>query len=163
MGRTCFWRRQLRETRWWELRAGRDGLGQIEQGYLEQSNVSVVDEFINMIVAQRSYEAARGWCRRQTRCGSTSTTWAGEDVRGGERRSQLKPHANPSPPGENRGMAKRYTTTLESNCTITEGEGRCEKFESGDCHCGGGHFFRFLLRRSGAPRGWRAAQLPLSG
>ncbi len=36
---------------------GRDGLGQIEQGYLEQSNVSVVDEFINMIVAQRSYEA----------------------------------------------------------------------------------------------------------
>jgi flagellar basal-body rod protein FlgG len=32
-------------------------LGQIEQGYLEQSNVSVVDEFIQMIVAQRSYEA----------------------------------------------------------------------------------------------------------
>ena len=37
---------------------GTDGLGQIEQGYLEQSNVSVVDEFINMIVAQRSYEAS---------------------------------------------------------------------------------------------------------
>jgi flagellar basal-body rod protein FlgG len=37
---------------------GADGLGQIEQGYLEQSNVSVVDEFINMIVAQRSYEAS---------------------------------------------------------------------------------------------------------
>ena len=36
---------------------GTDGLGQIEQGYLEQSNVSVVDEFISMIVAQRSYEA----------------------------------------------------------------------------------------------------------
>jgi flagellar basal-body rod protein FlgG len=36
---------------------GTDGLGQIEQGYLEQSNVSVVDEFIQMIVAQRSYEA----------------------------------------------------------------------------------------------------------
>jgi len=36
---------------------GSDGLGQIEQGYLEQSNVSVVDEFIGMIVAQRSYEA----------------------------------------------------------------------------------------------------------
>jgi len=35
-----------------------DGLGQVEQGYLEQSNVSVVDEFINMIVAQRSYEAS---------------------------------------------------------------------------------------------------------
>jgi flagellar basal-body rod protein FlgG len=37
---------------------GSDGLGQIEQGYLEQSNVSVVDEFIGMIVAQRSYEAS---------------------------------------------------------------------------------------------------------
>jgi len=37
---------------------GTDGLGSIEQGYLEQSNVSVVDEFINMIVAQRSYEAS---------------------------------------------------------------------------------------------------------
>jgi len=37
---------------------GSDGLGSIEQGYLEQSNVSVVDEFINMIVAQRSYEAS---------------------------------------------------------------------------------------------------------
>jgi len=36
---------------------GSDGLGQIEQGYLEQSNVSVVNEFIAMIVAQRSYEA----------------------------------------------------------------------------------------------------------
>jgi flagellar basal-body rod protein FlgG len=36
---------------------GSDGLGQIEQGYLEQSNVSVVEEFIAMIVAQRSYEA----------------------------------------------------------------------------------------------------------
>lgn len=37
---------------------GANGLGQIEQGYQEQSNVSVVDEFINMIVAQRSYEAS---------------------------------------------------------------------------------------------------------
>ena len=37
---------------------GSDGLGQIAQGYLEQSNVSVVDEFINMIIAQRSYEAS---------------------------------------------------------------------------------------------------------
>ena len=37
---------------------GSDGLGQIEQGYLEQSNVSVVDEFISMIVAQRAYEAS---------------------------------------------------------------------------------------------------------
>ena len=37
---------------------GTDGLGQIEQGFLEQSNVSVVDQFIGMIVAQRSYEAS---------------------------------------------------------------------------------------------------------
>ncbi len=27
------------------------------QGYLEQSNVSVVEEFINLIVSQRAYEA----------------------------------------------------------------------------------------------------------
>jgi flagellar basal-body rod protein FlgG len=37
---------------------GSDGLGSIVQGMLEQSNVSVVDEFVNMIVAQRSYEAS---------------------------------------------------------------------------------------------------------
>lgn len=36
---------------------GTEGLGTIEQGYLEQSNVNVVEEFIQMIVAQRSYEA----------------------------------------------------------------------------------------------------------
>jgi len=33
-----------------------DGLGKIEQGFLEMSNVSVVDEMVNMIVAQRAYE-----------------------------------------------------------------------------------------------------------
>ena len=32
------------------------GLGQVDQGYLEMSNVKVVDEMINMIIAQRSYE-----------------------------------------------------------------------------------------------------------
>jgi flagellar basal-body rod protein FlgG len=32
------------------------GLGSINQGYLEMSNVSVVDEMVNMIVAQRAYE-----------------------------------------------------------------------------------------------------------
>jgi flagellar basal-body rod protein FlgG len=37
---------------------GSEGLGTIQQGMLEQSNVSVVDEFVNMIVAQRSYEAS---------------------------------------------------------------------------------------------------------
>lgn len=36
---------------------GPEGVGSIMQGYLEQSNVSVVDEFINMITAQRAYEA----------------------------------------------------------------------------------------------------------
>jgi flagellar basal-body rod protein FlgG len=36
---------------------GADGVGTIMQGYVEQSNVSVVDEFINMITAQRAYEA----------------------------------------------------------------------------------------------------------
>jgi len=36
---------------------GSEGLGSVEQGMLEQSNVNVVDEFIQMILAQRSYEA----------------------------------------------------------------------------------------------------------
>jgi flagellar basal-body rod protein FlgG len=36
--------------------AGQNGLGTIDQGYLEMSNVSVVDEMVNMIVAQRAYE-----------------------------------------------------------------------------------------------------------
>jgi flagellar basal-body rod protein FlgG len=34
-----------------------DGLGTIQQGMLEQSNVNVVDEFVSMILAQRSYES----------------------------------------------------------------------------------------------------------
>ena len=36
---------------------GQEGLGTILQGYVEQSNVSVVEEFINLIVSQRAYEA----------------------------------------------------------------------------------------------------------
>lgn len=36
---------------------GQEGLGTLLQGYTEQSNVSIVDEFINLIVAQRGYEA----------------------------------------------------------------------------------------------------------
>jgi flagellar basal-body rod protein FlgG len=36
---------------------GTEGLGTVLQGYTEQSNVSVVDEFINMITSQRAYEA----------------------------------------------------------------------------------------------------------
>ncbi len=34
-----------------------EGLGSLLQGYIEQSNVSVVEEFVNLIVAQRAYEA----------------------------------------------------------------------------------------------------------
>ncbi|HJT88777.1 MAG TPA: flagellar basal-body rod protein FlgG [Bryobacteraceae bacterium] len=36
---------------------GPEGLGSLLQGYTEQSNVSVVDEFVNLIIAQRAYEA----------------------------------------------------------------------------------------------------------
>ena len=36
--------------------AGEDGFGTISQGYLEMSNVSVVDEMVGMIAAQRAYE-----------------------------------------------------------------------------------------------------------
>jgi flagellar basal-body rod protein FlgG len=35
---------------------GEDGFGTVAQGYLEMSNVSVVDEMVNMITAQRAYE-----------------------------------------------------------------------------------------------------------
>ncbi len=36
---------------------GQEGIGSLLQGYLESSNVSVVQEFINLIVSQRAYEA----------------------------------------------------------------------------------------------------------
>jgi flagellar basal-body rod protein FlgG len=36
---------------------GQEGLGTLLQGYTEQSNVSIVEEFINLISAQRAYEA----------------------------------------------------------------------------------------------------------
>ncbi|MEK7679282.1 MAG: flagellar hook-basal body complex protein, partial [Deltaproteobacteria bacterium] len=35
---------------------GSEGLGTIAQGFLEMSNVSVVEEMVNMIAAQRAYE-----------------------------------------------------------------------------------------------------------
>ncbi|HEX4343236.1 MAG TPA: flagellar basal-body rod protein FlgG [Verrucomicrobiae bacterium] len=35
---------------------GENGFGQLEQGYLELSNVSVVQEMVNLILAQRAYE-----------------------------------------------------------------------------------------------------------
>jgi flagellar basal-body rod protein FlgG len=36
---------------------GQDGQGSLLQGYVEQSNVSIVQEFVNLIVSQRAYEA----------------------------------------------------------------------------------------------------------
>ena len=36
---------------------GQEGLGSLLQGYTEQSNVSIVEEFISLIIAQRAYEA----------------------------------------------------------------------------------------------------------
>jgi len=36
---------------------GTDGVGTISQGYLEMSNVNVVEEMVTMIIAQRAYEA----------------------------------------------------------------------------------------------------------
>ncbi|HCA41013.1 MAG TPA: flagellar basal-body rod protein FlgG [Aminobacterium sp.] len=36
---------------------GEDGLGYLHQGILEMSNVQVVEEMVNLIVAQRAYEA----------------------------------------------------------------------------------------------------------
>lgn len=35
---------------------GEDGFGTLAQGFVEMSNVSVVDEMVNMIMAQRAYE-----------------------------------------------------------------------------------------------------------
>jgi flagellar basal-body rod protein FlgG len=36
---------------------GTESLGTLQQGFLEESNVSIVEEMINMILAQRAYEA----------------------------------------------------------------------------------------------------------
>lgn len=35
---------------------GENGFGDLQQGYLEMSNVKVVEEMVNLIVAQRAYE-----------------------------------------------------------------------------------------------------------
>jgi flagellar basal-body rod protein FlgG len=37
---------------------GTDGIGTIAQGFLEDSNVSVVEEMVAMIMGQRAYEAS---------------------------------------------------------------------------------------------------------
>ena len=39
-------------------RPGEDGMGTIAQGMLEGSNVKLVDEMVNLMVAQRAYEAS---------------------------------------------------------------------------------------------------------
>lgn len=36
--------------------AGEEGMGEIQQGYLELSNVETVEEMVNLIIAQRAYE-----------------------------------------------------------------------------------------------------------
>jgi flagellar basal-body rod protein FlgG len=36
---------------------GTEGLGTLVQGFLEESNVSIVEEMVNMILGQRAYEA----------------------------------------------------------------------------------------------------------
>ena len=38
-------------------KAGEDGVGSLAQGYLEGSNVKMVDEMVNLMIAQRTYEA----------------------------------------------------------------------------------------------------------
>jgi flagellar basal-body rod protein FlgG len=38
--------------------ASENGFGSLQQGYLEMSNVKVVEEMVNMIVAQRAYEVS---------------------------------------------------------------------------------------------------------
>jgi len=40
------------------LRAGEDGAGTLVQGFLEGSNVRMVDEMVNLMLAQRAYEAS---------------------------------------------------------------------------------------------------------
>lgn len=39
-------------------RAGEDGMGTLRQGFLESSNVKLVDEMVSLMVAQRAYEAS---------------------------------------------------------------------------------------------------------
>jgi flagellar basal-body rod protein FlgG len=40
-----------------EATPGQDGIGTVLQGYVESSNINVVEEMVNMIVGQRAYEA----------------------------------------------------------------------------------------------------------
>jgi flagellar basal-body rod protein FlgG len=40
-----------------DVPGGASGIGTLQQGYLENSNVDVVAEFVQMILAQRAYES----------------------------------------------------------------------------------------------------------
>jgi flagellar basal-body rod protein FlgG len=40
-----------------DVPGGQNGMGTLQEGYIEASNVNVVEEFINMITSQRAYEA----------------------------------------------------------------------------------------------------------
>ncbi len=40
-----------------DIPGGQQGLGTLQQGYLENSNVDVVTEFVQMVLAQRAYES----------------------------------------------------------------------------------------------------------
>jgi flagellar basal-body rod protein FlgG len=52
----CFSRRHPLEMRSQTCPAA-TGMGTLQQGYLENSNVDVVGEFVQMILAQRAYES----------------------------------------------------------------------------------------------------------
>ena len=43
----------------------KDAVGQIEQGYTEQSNVNVISEMVSMITITRAYEAGQKMIRTQ--------------------------------------------------------------------------------------------------
>ena len=55
--RTVSTHRRQRRSAAVGIPGGPEGLGTLQQGYTEDSNVSVVEEFINMITSQRAYEA----------------------------------------------------------------------------------------------------------
>ena len=57
MGKNLFQQTQASGDPAIGLPGGQEGLGSLQQGFLENSNVSVVEEFINMIISQRAYEA----------------------------------------------------------------------------------------------------------
>ena len=50
-------RPRRRAIRCWRIPGRHGGLGTLQQGYLENSNVDVVAEFVQMVLAQRAYES----------------------------------------------------------------------------------------------------------